>query len=713
MSTETDPLEQARRLFFEALDHHRAHRLAEAEALYRRACELAPERVSILVNLSAVLVTQHRFQEATEFCRRALAIEPEHPDALEHLALCQRDAGSPASALAQLDREIRERPADPVLHNNRGALLRELGRMDQALESFTQALRNDPLAVGALANRASVLEALGRREEAMADYLRALHIDPAFPPAGQGFAELIQSMDVAELGRIPGVDALLARAIDTPWARPQTLAPIVLARLRSNGRFSEALSAAAAGTGDPGRPEMSSGIGFGEIASQPLLLALLKNALVPDLSVERLMTVLRAAILRRAVALEEPVAVSDGELSLACALAAQCFLNEYVYAISREEDALLSELGRRLQVRSRADAPIPPLWLAIQACYVPLYRSPLGERLGALEFPEPLRGVIGLQERQPRHERALQGDIPRLTEIRDAVSLLVREQYEENPYPRWVSLPAQVTRESLASYLHRRVPGAPALPVARQPRIEALNAGCGTGQHPIETALRIAGIDVLAIDLSLASLGYARRQAERLGLRNIRFAQADILELAGLGRDFDLIDSSGVLHHLADPERGLAILRGLLREHGLMRLSLYSEAGRRAVVDARAFVAERGFSHDAEGIRRFRSEVAAMEDDDPRKRVARFADFYAMSECRDLVFHVQEHRFTLPGFKDLIARQGLELLGLELEPRQLAAFRARFPAPESLNSIEDWHAFETDHPDTFAGMYTFWVRPRR
>ena len=57
---------------------------------------------------------------------------------------------------------------------------------------------------------------------------------------------------------------------------------------------------------------------------------------------------------------------------------------------------------------------------------------------------------------------------------------------------------------------------------------------------------------MLAVDLSLASLGYARRKSNALGLNNLT-RQADILELGRTGREFDVIESLGVLHHMADP----------------------------------------------------------------------------------------------------------------------------------------------------------------
>ena len=65
------------------------------------------------------------------------------------------------------------------------------------------------------------------------------------------------------------------------------------------------------------------------------------------------------------------------------------------------------------------------------------------------------------------------------------------------------------------------------------------------------------------------------------GIRRARDAQADILKLGGIGRSFDIIESNGVLHHLADPFAGWRVLVALLRPRGLMNIGLYSKAARR------------------------------------------------------------------------------------------------------------------------------------
>ena len=102
------------------------------------------------------------------------------------------------------------------------------------------------------------------------------------------------------------------------------------------------------------------------------------------------------------------------------------------------------------------------------------------------------------------------------------------------------------------------------------------------------TALRYPGGTVLAVDLSLASLAYAKRKSAELGVANIEYRQADILTLGTLEERFDIIECSGVLHHMAQPFEGWRVLASLRKPGGRMRIGLYSEAGRGQVVRARA-----------------------------------------------------------------------------------------------------------------------------
>ena len=188
--------------------------------------------------------------------------------------------------------------------------------------------------------------------------------------------------------------------------------------------------------------------------------------------------------------------------------------------------------------------------------------------------------------------------------------------------------------------------------------LDILIAGCGTGQHAILTTQQHEGARTLAIDLSRASLAYAAAKTRELGL-DIEYAQADIMRLGALERRFDLIESVGVLHHLADPYAGWRVLLSLLRPGGFMRIALYSEIGRWGVVAARAVIAQRGYGASAAESGASGSDLM-QRDDSAAQNVMRIDDFYSTSECRDFLFHTQEHRMTLPAIKAFLAEQNLQ-----------------------------------------------------
>jgi SAM-dependent methyltransferase len=323
-----------------------------------------------------------------------------------------------------------------------------------------------------------------------------------------------------------------------------------------------------------------------------------------------------------------------------------------------------------------------------------------------------VNALLTQQVREPEEERRLAAAVPRLTPVEDAVSLQVRAQYEENPYPRWVKAAPASRPTAIDTRLRNQFPASAFRGTGADAHPDVLVAGCGTGQQLIDVAQRIAGCRVLAVDLSSASLAYAKRQTDALGLANIEYAQADILRLSALGRRFDVIDCGGVLHHLADPLEGWRVLLSLLKPDGVMRIALYSELARAHVVAARALVAERGYGRSADDIRRFRQDVLALPDGTLARKVVESPDFFSVSDCRDLVFHVLEHRFTLPQIKDFLAANGLQFLGFEIDLRVLGRYSARFPQDIARTDLDGWHIFERDNPWIFGGMYQFWLQRR-
>ncbi len=481
----------------------------------------------------------------------------------------------------------------------------------------------------------------GAHGAALESISAALRLAPGLAPLWAQFSDVIRYFNLRHPVPAP-IRELLARALEHPAVDPGNLVrPITTLALS--------------------RPE-------GTAFDEPLLLRMLEDVVIRDAALERLITATRRRMLDE-----------DLPLPVMVAIAHQCFNTEYVFDETDKERAKVERLRN----------PASPRECAAYAAYRPLQTRDV-----------PIASLARRQVLEPLEEQRLVTEIHSLGTYNSAVSAAVRAQYEANPYPRWVRTQSIFDAAPLAQVARELFPH------ADPPRgSDILVAGCGTGQNAIATARRFAGARVVAVDLSLASLAYAKRKTLELGLENIEYRQADILALEGLEERFDLIECSGVLHHLQDPLAGWRVLAGLRKPGGLMRVGLYSELGRSAVARARALIAARGFAPDAEGIRACR---AAIRNDASLAQIARNEDFYSMSGCRDLLFHVHERRFNLLQIRSMLDELGLRFLGFEFPDSgaTLGRYRARYSEDSNLGN---WHDFEQEFPDTFARMYQFWV----
>ena len=136
---------------------------------------------------------------------------------------------------------------------------------------------------------------------------------------------------------------------------------------------------------------------------------------------------------------------------------------------------------------------------------------------------------------------------------------------------------------------------------------------------------------------------------------------------------------------------------------GLVWLGIAAAA---AIVAARRFIAERGFGTTAADIRNCRQALLAT----PLRTLAKSPDFFNTSGCRDLLFHVQEHRLTIAQIKEFLDAQKLAFIGFELDAGTLQSYGAKYRNDPSMSDLECWDAFERDHPGTFGGMYQFWCQ---
>jgi SAM-dependent methyltransferase len=488
---------------------------------------------------------------------------------------------------------------------------------------------------------------------------------------------------------------------------PQTLNQfdIVLATLKALAPdFAVAFDAIAQGQAPQAVSRVTDGV-----AADVYLRCVLENTVVRDWTFERWLTAVRALLL--SLALDETAKPSGDLVAFAAALARQCYINEYVFAASSDEAERIARLKTGIGTALAAGAPVAPLALAVLAAYEPLHALPGADRLVTRKWPSAVEAVVTQQVREPREEAALCETMPCLTPIADGITAAVRQQYEENPYPRWVRLPAPPPPMVLDELIRHQFPSVPFRPLNKTESLDVLIAGCGTGRIALDVAQSFAGAQVLAVDLSLASLAAARRKTPPALKDRIEFAQADIMSIGAIGRDFDYIGVGGVLHHMADPLGGWRELIKLMRPNALMQVGLYSAHARREINEARKLIAERGYPSTADGIRRARQDLLAHT---PHFNFMTLRDFFTASEVRDLIFHVHERQFTIPEIADFIAANGLNFIGFEFSNQAVHQHhRAVFLKNGwSLSDLSRWDAYERDNPDIFASMYAFWVQKK-
>lgn len=241
-----------------------------------------------------------------------------------------------------------------------------------------------------------------------------------------------------------------------------------------------------------------------------------------------------------------------------------------------------------------------------------------------------------------------------------AITATVREMYTHFPYPAGAPVLRQGTdpRLLLSHSRRGRAAGAP---------IRVLDAGCGRGVGLIGSAALSPDVEFLGVDLCSRSLDDARAQAQERGLGNLRFQELDLMSLAGLDAPpggFDVILSSGVVHHMADPGAGLTRLREQLAPHGVLSLMVYGRHGRESlyrVVRAIDALVPRS-APLAERLAIGRELVGSLES--PAFMAGPWSDQRAIDDAEfvDRYLNVHETSYDVPGVLALLEAAGLEFL---------------------------------------------------
>jgi SAM-dependent methyltransferase len=200
--------------------------------------------------------------------------------------------------------------------------------------------------------------------------------------------------------------------------------------------------------------------------------------------------------------------------------------------------------------------------------------------------------------------------------------------------------------------------------------IRILDAGCGSGVSTEYLAHLNPQAEVVGIDLSAGTLAVAQERCNRTHVSNrVQFHQLSLFDADQLTGEFDLINCVGVLHHTADPIRGIQALAQKLAPGGIFHIFVYGELGRWEIQLMQQAIAllqgdRRGDYTD--GVQVGRQVFAALPDNNRLKK--REQDRWSLENHRDECFadmyvHPQEIDYSIPTLKELIQSSGLDFLG--------------------------------------------------
>jgi len=670
-------------------------KLEEAIEAFNKALAIKPDYADAYNNMGITLEKQGKLEEAIEAYNKTLAIKPDNAEAYNNMGITLEKQGKLEEAIEAYNKALAIKPDYAEAYNNMGNALKDQGKLEEAIEAYSKALAIKPDYAEAYNNMGITLKQQGKLEEAIEAYNKALAIKPDNAEAYNNMGNALKGVVLKQPN--PGLQKTITSLLDKKrFVRPSNIARAALSLLKFEPELNRHLQSSA-------MAEVESGFltVIKDLSALPLLLKLMSVCPLPDLNLEDLFRELRKSLLSSI----SDLTGSPDVLEFQSALALQCFTNEYIYNQSEYEDEALTVLEVAVkQVLNKGEQPSPQSILCL-ASYRPLNQYVWSS---SLRMNDEIEDVFTRQVEEPNQEAQLKITLPVLGDITDEVSSKVRDQYEVSPYPRWVNLgiglkPAPISKvvEEIKLKLFDD----------KIKEVEAPNiliAGCGTGQHSIGTAARFKGSNVLAIDLSLSSLSYAKRKTEELDIQNIDYMQADILDLGKLGRRFDIVESAGVLHHMDDPFAGWRVLTDCLKPGGLMKIGLYSELARQHIVEMRQEISKTGIGSSDAAMKSFR-KTAMKSGQNHHKKILNSSDFYSLSELKDLLFHVQEHRFTIPQIQNCLSQLGLKFCGFESAEINLH-FKLTSTGAGDPYDLDKWHKYEETNPGVFMGMYQFWCQ---
>jgi SAM-dependent methyltransferase len=232
-----------------------------------------------------------------------------------------------------------------------------------------------------------------------------------------------------------------------------------------------------------------------------------------------------------------------------------------------------------------------------------------------------------------------------------------------------------------------------------KPDLDILIAGCGTNQASV-FAFMNPDAKVTAVDISQPSLDHQQYLKDKHGLFNLELNLLPIEELPSLNRDFDLVVSTGVLHHMADPQVGMNAIAGCLRPDGAMGIMLYAKYGRTGLELLQQFFRDLGLGQNEQSIAMVRETLSLLSPDHLVQPYLKMAgNLRSDAVLVDTFLHGRERSYTVDDCIDLVTTAGLVFQGwfnrAPYYPHDLFVRpNTVYPAIEALPEPAKWAAIE-------------------
>ncbi len=634
-----------------------------------------------------------KLDEALSNCMKIIEIDPKHSNTYNNIGIIFQKKNDFENAIINYEKAIEYNPKHKEALNNLGTVLKDNGQIDAAIEYFKIAIEIDKNFLDCLNNLATCFYVKNQTFDSMEVCLKILKFDEDNEKSLLTLSRIIKVMRFNKY--LPEIEKSINKIIEKKISTPREMGSISINMLMLNPILVNLI--------ENNEKDLTSQINdqLNKLNQIPLLKTIISEIQVVDLKLERYLGNLRKKILLDFYEVKRSPDIESFLISLSL----HYFVNEYIFPVSSSELSVIHKLDQKIY-ENFSDLNFLSLEILILSCYRRLNEYSWSKYLINFKYSRILK--VHLQDYLEENE--IKNQIPRLEKIDNEVSVKIRNQYESYPYPRWSKIINPGLETNLESFLKRINIKIKDGTISKLSEFEVLIAGCGTGQTSVINAKRFYKSKILAIDLSLSSLSYASRKSKEIGIQNINFMQADILDLTKLNKKFHFIECTGVLHHMKDPVKGLKILNQCLLPGGIMKIGLYSKIGRTELNKLKTKMNIDLNIDEQKKLISIREEIIKNNDENLPSFLMSI-DFFSLSGFKDYLLNVHENQYCIIDVIKILKKLNFEFCGFEFPNSKQIIKEIKIRNPKfDEKKLEDWNDYEIKYPSFFSKMYQFWCQ---